>query len=322
MITSNLLVHAGTRAATLLLQGAAATQGGPADALETVLRGESAPVVIRAVLTVAFGLPALLLATRLIRRWVTEKYSAQQGMVTGKLLLYAGLAILVISVLNELGFSLAPLLGAAGIVGIALGFASQTSVSNVISGFFLMAEQPFRVDDVIQVGTTVGRVLSIDMLSVKLRTFDNKYVRIPNESLIKSEVINITRFPIRRLDVPVGVAYKEDAERVRAILREVADENPLCLMDPEPMIRFEGFGESSVNFTLAVWAARENWLALKNSIQENVKARLDAEGIEIPFPHRTLYMGTASEPFPVRIVQRGEDGEEVQHPARTDEPED
>jgi len=276
-------------------------------AVDAVLTVEEGVGLFRALFIVVVGLPLLLAGTRLLRRWITERYSAQQGMVTGKLLFYAGLILLTVSVLGELGFSLAPLLGAAGIVGIALGFASQTSVSNVISGFFLMAEQPFKVDDLIQVGTTVGRVLSIDMLSVKLRTFDNRFVRIPNESLIKTEVVNITRFPIRRVDLPVGVAYREDVERVRCVLREVADANPLCLMHPEPIIRFEGFGESSVNFTLAVWVTQENWLAVKNRIQEEIKARFDAEDIEIPFPHRSLYAGSVSEPFPVRVVEPGND---------------
>ncbi|MFB6240092.1 MAG: mechanosensitive ion channel family protein, partial [Gemmatimonadota bacterium] len=195
-----------------------------------------------------------------------------------------------------------------GILGIALGFASQTSVSNIISGFFLMAEQPFVVDDIIQVGGTggtIGRVQSIDMLSVKLRTFDNKFVRIPNESLIKTEVTTITRYPIRRVDVAVGVAYKEDVEHVRQALLEVAHANPLCLMEPEPVVLFDGYGESSLNFSFRVWATRENWLELKNTIHEDVKDKFDEEGIEIPFPHRTLYTGLVTEPFPIRVVDDG-----------------
>src|SRR5699024_2454555 len=118
------------------------------------------------------------------------------------------------------GISLAPLLGAAGIAGVALGFASQTSVSNIISGLFLIAESPFKVDDIITVKSTTGVVLSIDILLVKLRTFDNQYVRIPNETLIKTEVTNITRFPIRRLNTTISVAYKEDIGQVREILME------------------------------------------------------------------------------------------------------
>lgn len=271
-------------------------------ALREFLQVEWAAPALRVTLIVLLGFPLLLVLSRGLRRWLTDVGSPQRGMVVSKLFFYTGSGILAVWLLDELGFGVAPLLGAAGVVGIAVGFASQTSVSNVISGFFLMLEQPFVVEDIIQVGSTLGRVESIDTLSVKLRTFDNRFVRIPNESLIKAEVINITRYPIRRLDVAVGVAYKEDVEHVREVLREVADANPLCLMKPEPVILFDGYGESALNFSFRVWATRENWLELKNTIHQEVKDRFDQEDIEIPFPHRTLYAGLASEPFPVRVV--------------------
>ncbi len=259
-------------------------------------------VALRTLVVVIVGIPVLTLAARWTRRWFGKQVSLQAGLIAGKAVLYLGFGILAVSVLRELGFSLAPLLGAAGVLGIALGFASQTSVSNVISGLFLIAEQPFVADDVIEVGGVRGRVLSIDAISVKLRTFDNRMVRIPNETLVKSQVINITRFPIRRVDVNVGVAYKEDAERVRRILLDIADRNPMSLMEPNPVVIFDGFGESSINFLFGVWATQENFLALKNSIQEEIKARFDAEGIEIPFPHRTLYVGSETGAFPVQVV--------------------
>ncbi len=267
---------------------------------------------LRAFLLFLLGLGVVLIAKRWLRRWVSQRYTSHHGLIAGQLVFYPGLALVVVSVLGQLGFSLTPLLGAAGIVGIALGFASQTSVSNVISGFFLLAEQPFQVDDVIQVGDTVGRVLSVDVLSVKLRTFDNRFVRIPNETIVKSEVTTITRFPIRRFDLMVGVAYKEDLVRVREVLMDVARRNPRALMEPEPMIVFEGFGDSSINLRFAVWTIKENWLPLRNSLLEEVKARFDAEEIEIPFPHRTLYTGLATEPFPVRTEGGGEpDGDDT-----------
>jgi small-conductance mechanosensitive channel len=178
----------------------------------------------------------------------------------------------------------------------------------VISGFFLMGEQPFVVGDVIQVGGTTGAVLSIDTLSVKLRTFDNKFVRIPNESLIKSEVTNVTRFPIRRVDLPVGIAYKEDVERATEILLDCADRNPHALMEPQPVVFIDGFGDSSVNLRLGVWATREEFLVLKNQMLAQVKRRFDDEGIEIPFPHRTLYSGAITEPLPIRVVGGGSAG--------------
>ncbi|HSG07397.1 MAG TPA: mechanosensitive ion channel family protein [Longimicrobiales bacterium] len=256
---------------------------------------------IRAALLLFVGMPLAWAVSRWVRGYVTRLYNPQKGLIIGKLVFWPIALILAVSVLKELGFSLAPLLGAAGIMGVALGFASQTSVSNIISGFFLLAEEPFKVGDVINVGDVSGSVLTIDMLSVKIRTFDNKMVRIPNETLVKAQFTNVTRFPIRRVDVPVGVAYKEDVGRVREILMEVAERNPHVLMEPAPQVMFTAYGSSSIDFKFAVWAKRESWLAVKNSITEEVKLRLDAEGIEIPFPHVSLYTGSVTEPFPIRI---------------------
>jgi small-conductance mechanosensitive channel len=261
--------------------------------------------LLRATVMVVVGLPLLLGASRWVRRWVGGRYSAQQGLIAGKVVFYPGVIVLMISILGELGFSLTPLLGAAGVIGIAIGFASQTSVSNVISGLFLIAERPFQVDDVIQVGTTTGRVMSIDTLSIKLRTFDNKFVRIPNETIVKSEVTTVTRFPIRRLDLKIGVAYREEIGRVRKILLDLAAQNPAALMEPEPVIFFDGYGDSSVDLRLGVWVVQEKFMELKNSLLEEVKSRFDREGIEIPFPHRTLYPGTGADPLQVRLVRDG-----------------
>ncbi|GMV06248.1 MAG: mechanosensitive ion channel protein MscS [Gemmatimonadota bacterium] len=259
--------------------------------------------VIRAGLLAFVGIPVIWGVSRWMRAMVTARYNAQKGLIVSKVVFWPLVLIVAVSVLKELGFSLAPLLGAAGILGVALGFASQTSVSNIISGFFLLGEEPFKVGDVIEVGGVTGAVLTIDMLSVKIRTFDNKMVRIPNETLVKAQFTNITRFPIRRVDIPVGVAYKEDIGRVRQILLDVASANPNVLMEPEPVVIFTGYGASSIDFNFAVWAKRESWLAVKNGIAEDVKRRFDEEGIEIPFPHVTFYTGSETEPLPIRLVR-------------------
>ena len=277
---------------------------GMLNAVERFLTPEGLSNLFRAGLVVLLGLPLILLISRWTRRWVAHRYSPQQGMVVGKIVFYAGMLIILVTFLMEMGFSLAPLLGAAGIVGIALGFAAQTSVSNVISGFFLMAEQPFVVNDIIEVGTLKGRVLSIDMLSVKLRTFDNRMVRIPNENLIKTEFVNLTRFPIRRVNIPVGVAYKEDVARVKEVLFRIAEESPRVLVEPEPQFFFEGYGASSLDFLFGVWTRTELFFQVRNEIRESIKERFDEADIEIPFPHRTLYTGAVTEPFPVHLVSR------------------
>jgi small-conductance mechanosensitive channel len=263
---------------------------------------------LRALLLIVLGLVIASVLSRLTRRALRNRFSAGNLQLSRRIVYYGVLTLFVASALRELGFSLAVIMGAAGVLTVALGFASQTSASNLISGLFLIGERPFSVGDFIQVSGITGEVLSIDALSVKLRTFDNLYVRIPNETLIKSEVITLTRFAIRRYDMKLGVAYKEDIRRVREVLMAVADANPCCLDEPEPLFIFLGFGESSLDIQFSVWATRQNFLELRNSVHIEVKEALDAAGIEIPFPHRSLYAGEATEPFPVRIVDGGKEG--------------
>ncbi len=236
--------------------------------------------------------------TRLLRRYT----GAQESMLLHRGSFWLVLGLAAAAALHQLGFELGVLLGAAGIVTVALGFASQTSASNVISGLFLIGERPFVVGDIIKVGATTGEVLSIDLLSVKLRTFDNLLVRVPNETLIKSEITNLTRFPVRRLDLTIGVAYKEDVGRVREVLMAVAEKNPLCLIEPAPLFIFLGFGDSAVNLQFSVWAQKEKFLDLRNSILQEIKQAFEQAGIEIPFPHRTVIGG--HEPLPVKVIEK------------------
>ncbi|WP_293750532.1 mechanosensitive ion channel family protein [uncultured Paraglaciecola sp.] len=226
------------------------------------------------------------------------------GKVQLKRAVFYGIFILMLfSALRELGFDLSVVLGAAGILSVAIGFASQTSASNLISGIFLMMERPFSIADVIRVGDTTGEVISIDLLSVKLRTFDNLFVRIPNESMIKTQVTTLTKFPIRRADLQIGIAYKEDIEQVQQILADVAAKNILCLDEPAPLFILLGFGSSSVNIQFSVWAKRENFLALKNTMYQQIKKTFDDLGIEIPFPHISIYKGEATQPIPITMHQ-------------------
>lgn len=253
-------------------------------------------------LLLGIGLPFFQLLGYLIRKGLKKKLTDQAVMLLSKGVVYIGSLIIILTVLQQTGVRLGTLLGGAAIAGAAIGFASQTSLSNLISGLFLVWERPFQVGDALQSGSDMGIVYSIDLLSIQLRTYDNKLIRIPNESLIKNSFTNITRFPIRRMDIDIGVAYKEDVERVMKILKEVADLNPYCLDEPEPVIIFKGFGDSALEILFAPWFAKTDYVKLRNSLLIDVKRRFDAEGIEIPFPHRTLYTGAVTEPFPIKLV--------------------
>jgi small-conductance mechanosensitive channel len=259
-------------------------------------------MLIRSGLLLAVGLPAVRIAGNMLSRITSKRFTQQSAMLISKVVIYSGNAIVIIMVLREFGFRLTTLLGAAGIAGVAIGFAAKTSLSNLISGIFLIWEKPFQVADVLDVNGTVGTVHSIDLLSVKLRTFDNKYVRIPNETLVQTSFTNITHFPIRRFDINIGVAYKEDVERVTKILLDIADTNPHCLDEPKPVAVFKGFGESSLDFMLGAWFEKLDFPNIRATIMADIKKRFDEEGIEIPFPHRTLYAGSVTDPLPIRLV--------------------
>jgi small-conductance mechanosensitive channel len=236
------------------------------------------------------------------RRLVGPHLGVRYSPIAEKAVYYFVLGVAALSALQAAGADLSFLLGAAGVLTLALGFASQTSVSNLISGLFLVGERTFQIGDVIRVGDKLGVVTSIDLLSVKLRTFDNLLVRLPNETLLKAEITTLTHFPIRRLDLTIGVAYKEDVERVKEILFEVAEKNTYCLDEPKPLFWFSGYGDSAVLLRFSAWFAIGNYFEAINRLQQQIYEALTEAGVEIPFPHRTLYTGSETEPFPVRVV--------------------
>ena len=250
---------------------------------------ERVSLFIRVVLMLAIGLPVINFAKRILGRVIKDRLSLQAEVLIVRTVSYVLYLILAVMVLNEFGFKISALLGAAGVFGVDIGFASQTSISNIISGIFLISEKPFQIGDVVEVGGTLGVVESIDLLSIKLKTFDNRFVRIPNENMIKSEVINVTKYDIRRAQIVVGVAYKEDIRRVLDILRDIAANLPEALTEPAPLVQAAAFGDSSVNIDFGVWTATSNAVNMKTEMILAVKERFDKEGIEIPYPHLFIY---------------------------------
>ncbi len=243
---------------------------------------------LRVAITAVLGLILVRLLAVVTQRYVMRKSTLQRRMVVRKIIGYSGFVLVLLAVLGELGVKLTALLGAAGIVGIAVGFASQTSVSNIISGLFLISEKPFSIGDVIRIGTTTGIIQSIDLLSIKIRTFDNLFVRIPNSQILTSEVTNITRFPIRRLDLLFQVDYGQDLAHVHKVLTEVARDNRWSLDEPEPVILFQDFKESGIEVLLGLWFAKDDFLLMKNSIMTDMASRFEAEGIRFAHPRRTV----------------------------------
>lgn len=192
--------------------------------------------------------------------------------------------IAVATALQELGFDLSLFVGAAGLLTVALGFASQTSASNVISGLFLLTEGSIAVGDLIKIGNTLGHVVAIDLLSVRIRTRENLIVRVPNESLVKGEITQLSRLAIRRVLIPLRIAGKEDLRRVCRVLLQAADDYEKALRDPEPSVMVHGLSEGSVDLELWVWLPSGGFLETKTELLIRVKEALDRATIAIPHP--------------------------------------
>lgn len=275
--------------------------------LPTFFSTETVDKFIRILFILLVGMGSIHLISFMVKRSLYKHLSRQSMMLVLRTIIYTGYTGMVFIVIRELNYDLTALFGAAGVVGIVIGVASQTSIGNIVSGLFLVSEKSFELGDVVRIGDKTGTVYSIDLLSIKVKTYDNVLIRIPNQTVISTELVNVTKFPVRRLEFQIGVAYKEDLRKVKTVLENVARNNPLCLEEPEPVIIFKEFGSSSINITFGVWFEKANYLAVKNSVFIEIKEAFDREGIEMPFPHVSVYAGQASKPFPLEMKSEKSD---------------
>lgn len=213
-----------------------------------------------------------------------KRFSLHHTMLIRRLIFYSIFTIFAVTSLQHIGFKLSVLLGAAGVFTVAISFASQTAASNLISGIFLLFEHPFKVGDTVEVKGITGVVDSIDLLSTKLKTSDNKLVRIPNEAMIKSEITNLSYFSTRRLDIIVAVAYDCDIIQVKNMLIDIAHDSKHVLKDPEPNVTINNFANSAVELKFMVWVNTAEVSSTRNALQEAIKQQFDKAGIETPVP--------------------------------------
>ncbi|MFN8642117.1 MAG: mechanosensitive ion channel [Candidatus Binatia bacterium] len=178
----------------------------------------------------------------------------------------------------------------AGAFGVGIGFGLQTIVNNFVSGLILLFERPMKVGDTVQVGSVSGEVRHIGIRSSSLRAFDGADVIVPNGEFVAGTVTNWTLADRqRRIEIPVGVAYGSDPERVLALLRRVALNHPLVIEQPAPVVFFMGFGESALNFELRCWTESfDNWMATRSDLLVQINKALADAGIAIPFPQRDV----------------------------------
>ena len=201
------------------------------------------------------------------------------------------LVFAVVMAADQLGFNVGAALTGLGIAGVALGFAAQDSIANVIAGFLIFIDKPFGVDDWVSVSDRYGQVTEITLRSTRIRTPMNTFVVIPNKQIIDQVLVNHTKHGRTRVDVPVGIAYKEYIPQARSALIEAVGGLEGVSKEPAPDVVVEALGASSVDMKIRVWvedASHER--PAFYSVMEASKLALDAAGIQIPYHHMQLFV--------------------------------
>jgi small conductance mechanosensitive channel len=197
---------------------------------------------------------------------------------------------------SQLGVNIGAALAGLGVVGIAVGFAAQETIANMIAGFLIFWDRPFKVGDFITTEERYGEVREITMRTTRIRTMENTYVVIPNKQIIGDTLVNHSLYGEVRVNVPVGIAYKERIADARRVLLPVAQAIPGVLAVPPTEVVATALGESSVHLEVRVWTddpALERRLFFQ--VLEASKAALDEAGIQIPFPHLQLLLDDVSD---------------------------
>jgi small conductance mechanosensitive channel len=197
---------------------------------------------------------------------------------------------IALGVLN-LDKTVTSLLAGAGVLGLALGFAFQEIAANFVSGVLIAFQEPYRIDDIVEVESYIGTVKTIELRSTTITTFVGLDVIVPNKDMYTKALINYTTTPRRRLDLEVGVSYSDDLRKIKDPVTKAIEHIPGRIASEPINVFFTEFGDSSINFVLQVWLdfpANNNYLRFRNEAIMCIKEAFDREGITIPFPMRTL----------------------------------
>lgn len=218
------------------------------------------------------------------------------GRVLGRFLSIVVVAVGAVYALDILGVRIGPLVGALGVGGIALAFAAQDILQNLIAGVLLQVRRPFRVGDQIGSGDYEGVVDDVNLRTVEITTYDGLTVYVPNGEVLRNPIVNYTRTPLSRTELIVGVTYDTDLERAREVLLDACRQAEGVQRTPPAEAWVHEFGESSINIAVRYWHAADiasRW-RVRSGVAIAIKRALDDAGMTIPFPQRTLWFGPGS----------------------------
>lgn len=234
----------------------------------------------------------VLIIGRILIKWIIKllgksKFAKKNDATVVRVLLnFASAALYVllfVTIIAILGVPMASMVAVIASAGVAIGLALQGALSNLAGGIMIMILRPFHIGDFVDIAGSSGTVKDVGIFYTVLNTGDNKVITIPNGTVMAESITNYSVNDTRRVDLVFGVAYGTDVERVKQILLEEADKHELALKDPAPFARLTKQSESSLDFTLRVWAKKGDYWTVNFDLLERINARFEAEGIEIPF---------------------------------------
>ena len=190
-----------------------------------------------------------------------------------------------------LHLDLSGLMVAGGVVALAVSFACQNTISNLISGILLMFDRPATVGQDIKVGSNEGYIEKISLLSTTLRTYNGLFVRVPNSTMFSSDITNYAAHLGRRFDLSIDIAYSEDAAAAQKVILKALDKYPYVFKSPAPIVYVENLGDDGVDLTCRVWTPGSVWLGCKQELLGIIYRAVADAGIEIPFRQLVLWYG-------------------------------
>jgi len=218
-----------------------------------------------------------------------ERLDATLVSLVARIARWAVLAFTLIAVLDRFGVQTTSLVALLGAAGLAIGLALQGALSNVAAGVMILGLRPFRLGDAVDIGGSMGVVEDIGLFVTKMRSFEGVPIFMPNGRIWGNEIRNFSGAERRRIDLTVGVGYGDDLDQALAVLQAVVAAESRVLADPEPLVKVNGLGDSSVDLLVRVWTLPADFLATQMDLTKAIKQRLDAEGISIPFPQRDVH---------------------------------